>query len=104
MIDFQSLPLRIYDMITDQGFKILNISPDEDILKVAEKILIFCNAEYKPSPAEFQYGKGDKSKLKLKVPGILIVSDYSNVLLTQVLLKEAIVQFLADIDIEIIQF
>ncbi len=104
MVDFQSLPLRIYDVITEQGFKILNISPDEEILKVAEKILVFCDAAFEPSPVEFKYGKSERSKLRLKVPGILIHSDSGDVLLTQVLLKQAIVQFLADIDVEIIQF
>ena len=104
MIDFQSLPLRIYDVIVEQGFKILNVSPEDDILKSAEKILIFCGAEYKSSPVEFQYGKNEKSKLKLKVPGVLINSGKGKVLLTQVFLNEAITQFLADIDVKIIQF
>jgi len=104
MIDFQSLPLRLYDVITEQGFKILNISPDEDLLRVAEKILVFCDADYMPSPAEFKYGKSEKSKLRLKVPGILIRSGSSDLLLTQVLLKQPIVQFLADIDVEIIKY
>jgi len=53
MIDFQSLPLRIYDVIVEQGFKILNVSPEDDILKSAEKILIFCGAEYKSSPNSY---------------------------------------------------
>ena len=104
MIDFQSLPLRIYDVIVEQGFKILNVSPEDDILKSAEKILIFCGAEYKSSPVEFQYGKNEKSKLKLKVPGVLINAGKGKVLLTQVSLNEAITQFLADIDVKIIQF
>ncbi len=39
MIDFQSLPLRIYDVIVEQGFKILNVSPEDDILKSAEKMV-----------------------------------------------------------------
>ena len=104
MIDFQSLPLRIYDVIVEQGFKILNVSPEDDILKSAEKILIFCGAEYKSSPVEFQYGTNEKSKLKLKVPGLLINSEKGEVLLTQVPLNEAITQFLADIDVKIIQF
>jgi hypothetical protein len=104
MIDFQSLPLRIYDVIVEQGFKILNVSPEDDILKSAEKILIFCGAEYKSSPVEFQYGKNEKSKLKLKVPGVLINSGKGEILLTKVPLNEAITQFLADIDVKIIQF
>ncbi len=104
MIDFQSLPLRIYDVIVEQGFKILNVSPEDDILKSAEKILIFCGAEYKSSPVEFKYGKNKKSKLKLKVPGVLINSGKGEILLTQVPLNEAIAQFLADIDVKIIQF
>jgi len=53
---------------------------------------------------EFQYGKNEKSKLKLKVPGVLINSGKGEVLLTQVPLNEAITQFLADIDVKIIQF
>lgn len=104
MIDFQSLPIRIYDVIAEQGFKILNISPEDEILKSAEKILIFCDAEYKSSPVEFQYGKNKKSKLKLKVPGVLIKSGEGDIILTQVPLNEAITQFLADIDVKIIQF
>jgi hypothetical protein len=104
MIDFQSLPLRIYDVIVEQGFKILNVSPEDDILKSAEKILIFCGAEYKSSPVEFKYGKNKKSKLKLKVPGVLINSGKGEILLTQFPLNEAIAQFLADIDVKIIQF
>jgi hypothetical protein len=88
----------------EQGFKILNVSPEDDILKSAEKILIFCGAEYISSPVEFKYGKNEKSKLKLKVPGVLIKSGKGEVLLTQVSLNEAIIQFLADIDVKIIQF
>jgi hypothetical protein len=104
MIDFQSLPLRIYDVIVEQGFKILNVSPEDEILQSAEKILVFCDAEYKSSPVEFKYGKNEKSKLKLKVPGVLINPGKGEVLLTQVPLNEAITQFLADIDVKIIQF
>ncbi len=104
MIDFQSLPLRIYDVIVEQGFKILNVSPEDDMLQTSEKILVFCDAEYKSSPVEFQYGKNKKSKLKLKVPGVLINSGKGEVFLTRVPLNEAITQLLADIDVKIIQF
>lgn len=104
MIDFQGLPLRIYDVIVEQGFKILNVSPKDEILQNAEKILVFCDSEYKPSPVEFQYGKNEKSRLKLKVPGVLINSEKGDVILTRVPLSAAIIQFLADIDVKIIQF
>jgi hypothetical protein len=104
MIDFQGLPLRIYDVVVEQGFEILNISPKDEILQNAEKILVFCDSEYKPSPVEFQYGKNEKSRLKLKVPGVLINSEKGDVILTRVPLSAAIIQFLADIDVKIIQF
>lgn len=104
MIDFHSLPLRIYDVISERGIKVLNISKDEDMLAAAQKILTFCDISYQPSPAEFKYIKDSRSKLKLKVPGVLIQLGSGEILLTNVVLQDTIIRFLADIGVEIVHF
>lgn len=104
MIDFHSLPIRIYDVIQSQGIKLLNISGDEEMLSAAQKILVFCEIPFQPSPVEFHYKKGSLSRLKLKVPGVLVKLSSGDILLTNVILQEAIVRFLADINVEIVQF
>jgi hypothetical protein len=105
MIDFHSLPGKICEIISDQGFHMLQIDPQGDeFTSVVKEVLDFCGATYGSSPAEFQYDRGKKSNIKLKIPGFLIETGSGDVLLTQVGLSEPILQFLTEMDVKIIQF
>ncbi len=105
LIDFHSLPGRIAGIITEQGFHLLQIDLQErDLDAVIKKVLTFCGATFKPSPVKFKYDHGEKSNVKLTIPGYLLETGTGDVLLTQASLSEPIVKFLADIDIKIIKY
>lgn len=105
LIDFHNLPGRIAGIIHDQGFHLLQISPREnDLDLVIKKVLAFCGASFKPSPVKFRYDHGEKTNVKLTIPGYLIETGTGDVLLTQTKLRESIIKFLSDIDIKIINY
>jgi hypothetical protein len=105
LIDFHNLPDRICEIIAEQGFQLLKIDPQkEDLPIVAKKVLDFYGKEYGSSPAKFQYDKDKKSNVRLTIPGFLIKTGSEKVLLTQVELKDAIIQFLSEMDVRIVQY
>ncbi|MEI6127118.1 MAG: hypothetical protein WCQ99_11260 [Pseudomonadota bacterium] len=104
LVDFHNLPKRITGIIAEQGFHLLQIDVQEDLPAIVKKVLDFCNASYKPSPVKFQYDRGEKSNIKLTVPGVLVQTGDGDVLLTHIALSEPIVQFLSEIDIKVIKY
>ncbi len=104
LIDFHSLPERIVQIIEKQNFKLLQITPQDDMAETAQKVLDFCAVTYKPSPVKFTFDKDGESNIKLTIPGVLVSSDAGEVLLTRVALDMAIVTFLSDKKIKIIKY
>jgi hypothetical protein len=105
LIDFHNLPEKICQIIDQQGFHLLQIDiHKEELTDIAKKVLNFCGASKSSFPAQFQYYSGKKSSIKLTIPGFLIEAGSVDVLLTQVGLKEPIIDFLAEKNVKIIQF
>ena len=105
LIDFHNLPEKICQIIDQQGFHLLQIDiHKEELTGIAKKVLNFCDASKSSFPAQFQYHSGKKSSIKLTIPGFLIETGSVDVLLTQVGLKEPIIDFLSEKNVKIIQF
>lgn len=105
LIDFHKLPKRIAAIIAEQGLHLLQIDVQGDTLStIVKKVFDFCGASYTPPPIKFQYDHGEKSNIKLTIPGFLLKTNAGDVLLTQVSLSEPIMQFLSEIDVKIIKY
>ncbi|MCP4716349.1 MAG: hypothetical protein GY868_14615 [Deltaproteobacteria bacterium] len=105
IIDFHGLPERIAHIMVQQGYHLLQVDAQTDDFEAnIPKILTFCGADFEPSPANFQYGSGDISKVKLSIPGYLVHAAEGDTLLTRVALQDQIVQFLGDLRVKIIEY
>jgi hypothetical protein len=105
LIVFNSLPEKICDIISEQRIPLLIItSKDDSPSTVVKKVLDFCGAKYKPSPAEFNYERSNKSLIRISVPGYFMPEESGGVLFTDVSLQEPILKLLSEKNIKIIQY
>jgi len=105
LIDFNSLPERITDIITRQGFKLLQIVPGEEKPDaVAGRVLEFCGADFLPPPATLGFDGSTPQNVRLTVPGYVVQTAQGRMLLTGSEINESISGFLREMDIAIVKY
>jgi len=105
LIDFNSLPARITDIITRQGFKLLQIVPPEETPDaVAGRVLEFCGADFQRPPATVAFDGGIPENVRLTVPGYVVQTAQGRILLTGSDINESISGFLREMDIAIVKY
>jgi hypothetical protein len=105
LIDFNSLPDRITSIITQQGFNLLQIRPDEESLDVtAGRVLEFCGADFQAPPVTLTFDSDNRQNVSLTMPGYVIQTPTGRVLLTSTDVDESITDFLREMDITIVKY
>jgi len=105
LIDFNTLPRNICDIVVDQGYHLLQLDPHEkDVGRTVRSVLEFCGTRVKSSPATFQYDRAAQANMKLSIPGFLVETDTGDVLFTHIALKNSVIRFLSEMDVEIIKY
>ncbi len=105
LIDFNSLPGRVTNIITQQGFKLLQIVPGEETPdSVAGRVLKFCGADYQPPPATLDFEGSDPQNVRLTVPGYVVKTAQGRMLLTGADINESISGFLREMGIAIVKY
>lgn len=105
LIDFNSLPARITGIVTQQGFKLLQIEPGvESPDAVAGRVLEFCGADFQRPPATLAFDGSTPENVRLTVPGYVVQTAQGRMLLTGSEINESISGFLRDMDIAIVKY
>lgn len=105
LIDFNNLPARITNIITQQGFKLLQIPPGEESLDaIAGRVLEFCGADFQAPPVTIAFDRGKRKNVSLTMPGYVVQTPHGRALLTNTNVNEPISDFLREMDIAIIKY
>ena len=104
-IDFKNLSGNITGMLSNNGYKILQISlKNNNLLKSIHELLDFCAVQNSSSVAHFQYDQSEKASIKISIPGFLIHAKSGDILLTNSEIDKNILIFLSEIDIQTVKF
>ena len=104
-IDFKNLSHNIVDMLTNNGYKILQIDlKSTNYLKSMHELLDFCAFQTSSSVAHFQYDQSEKASIKISIPGFLIHAKSGDILLTNSEIDKNILIFLSEMDIQTVRF
>lgn len=105
LIDFSGLPVRITGIITQQGFKLLQIAPSgETPDATAGRLLEFCSADFQPPPATLVFDGNERENVRLTVPGYVVQTPAGRCLLTGSAINASISDFLREMNIRIIAY
>jgi len=105
LIDFNSLPDRIVSIITQQGFKLLQLTPgSESADEMTGRLLDYCGADYQPPPVTLSFDHENRQNVSLTMPGYLVETINGRTLLTGSEVNESISDFLLEEDIAIIKY
>ena len=104
-IDFKNLSTSIADMLTNNGYKILQIDlKSNNYLKSIHELLDFCAVQNSSSPVYFQYDQTEKASIKISIPGFLIHAKSGDIMFTNSEIDKNILNFLSEIDVQTVRF
>ena len=104
-IDFKNLSPNIADMLSNNGFKIIQIDvKNNDYIKLIQELIDFCGVHNTSFPAHFQYDQSEKTSIKISVPGFLLHTKSGDIMLTNVDFDKYLSKFLSELDIKVIKF
>jgi len=104
-IDFKNLSGNITGMLTNNGYKILQINlKNNNLLKSIHELLDFCAVQNSSSPVHLQYDQSEKASIKISIPGFLIHAKSGDFILTNNEIDKNILNFLSEIGVQTIRF
>jgi hypothetical protein len=104
-IDFKNLSHSIVDMLTNNGYKILQIDlKSTNYLKSIHELLEFCAIQTSSSVAHLQYDQSEKASIKISIPGFLIHAKSGDILFTNSEIDKNILTFMSEMDIQTVRF
>ena len=104
-IDFKNLSGNITGMLSNNGYKILQISlKNNNLLKSIHELLDFCAVQNSSSPVHLQYDQSEKASIKISIPGFLIHAKSGDVMLINSEIDKNILNFLSEMGIQTVRF
>lgn len=98
LIYLQDKSPKLLRLLTQQGFPLLKLTPEEDAVTTISKVLDFLDLRYQSPIITFAAGMATnkKTKIWINIPGIFFETEEKNVFLTHLELHQTLTSFLKE--------